>query len=609
MSLEGWVTMHTNRLTKAINYIILSFKMLFNGHRFVVALWTIALFLPAALSVTINMVYSQFVDNVSDLIEGNITLLLPLLWLGLYLFIRGINFTCENLKSIAFDRIAREADTNMLLYMCERTAKLKQINFDSAEKYDQIKGAISSELSLWGLNWMVVSAISSLINIVGICIITITYSIKLTFLTIVFSIPFFLMNIRLSLYDNQIAQVIRKQNMSTEYYGNLLCRNDSMKEMKLFGSVHFFLERWKNSLREEKKQRVKYSLIRNSIKVLLYIIELLYFLIVLYICSTDVINKSITIGEFTLYTTNFALLFAMLYEISDSIREILHMSDEYDLFVKFTDSTSEGERAGEAFKNDSAGINIEFVGVSFSYGGEQILNKVSFTWHQGERIALIGRNGSGKSTLIKLICGLYSPDEGEILINGRNASEFSQESLYELFGVVYQDFCHYAFSLRENVAIQDIKRVHNDSDIENALKRSCFSFDNQELKRGLDTPIGRVFDEEGIELSGGQWQKIAVARNWFSLRPMLIFDEAASAMDSKSENQLLQEIMDNSQEGSSVMIISHRLGVGKIVDRIFLMEQGRIVETGTHEELMYLNGTYAKLYKTQAGLYIKEMDS
>lgn len=601
--------MHINRFIKATKYIGLSFKMLFSGHRFVAALWTMALFLPAALSVTINVVYSQFIDEVSELLEENITLVLPLLWLGLYLVFRGINFTFANLKSIAFDRIAREADTNMLLYMCERTAKLKQINFDSAEKYDQIKGAISSELSLWGLNWMVVSAISSLITIVGICIITIPYSIELTFLTIALSIPVFLMNIRLSLYDNKMAQVIRRQHMSTEYYGNLLCRNDSMKEMKLFGSVRFFLERWKNSLREEKKHRVRYSLIGNSIKVLLYIIELLCFLTVLYICSADVINQSITIGEFTLYTTNFALLFAMLQEISDSMREILHSSDEYDLFVKFTDSTSEGERTGEEFKNGSTGINIEFVDVSFSYGGERVLNKVSFTWHQGERIALIGRNGSGKSTLIKLICGLYSPDEGEILINGRNASEYSQESLYRLFGVVYQDFCHYAFSLRENVAAQDLNRVHDDSDIKNALKRSSLSIDDQELKRGLDTPVGRVFDEDGIELSGGQWQKIAVARNWFSSRPILIFDEAASAMDSKSENQLLQEIMDNSQEWCSVMIISHRLGIGKIADRIFLLEQGSIVENGTHEELMHLNGKYAELYKTQAKLYGKEMDS
>lgn len=596
--------MHINRFIKATKYIGLSFKMLFSGHRFVAALWTMALFLPAALSVTINVVYSQFIDEVSELLEENITLALPLLWLGLYLVFRGINFTFANLKSIAFDRIAREADTNMLLYMCERTAKLKQINFDSAEKYDQIKGAISSELSLWGLNWMVVSAISSLITIVGICIITIPYSIELTFLTIALSIPVFLMNIRLSLYDNKMAQVIRRQHMSTEYYGNLLCRNDSMKEMKLFGSVRFFLERWKNSLREEKKHRVRYSLIGNSIKVLLYIIELLCFLTVLYICSADVINQSITIGEFTLYTTNFALLFAMLQEISDSMREILHSSDEYDLFVKFTDSTSEGERTGEEFKNGSTGINIEFVDVSFSYGGERVLNKVSFTWHQGERIALIGRNGSGKSTLIKLICGLYSPDEGEILINGRNASEYSQESLYRLFGVVYQDFCHYAFSLRENVAAQDLNRVHDDSDIKNALKRSSLSIDDQE-----DTPVGRVFDEDGIELSGGQWQKIAVARNWFSSRPILIFDEAASAMDSKSENQLLQEIMDNSQEWCSVMIISHRLGIGKIADRIFLLEQGSIVENGTHEELMHLNGKYAELYKTQAKLYGKEMDS
>lgn len=601
--------MHINRFIKATKYIGLSFKMLFSGHRFVAALWAIALFLPAALSVIINVVYSQFIDEVSELLEENITLALPLLWLGLYLVFRGINFTFANLKSIAFDRIAREADTNMLLYMCERTAKLKQINFDSAEKYDQIKGAISSELSLWGLNWMVVSAISSLITIVGICIITIPYSIELTFLTIALSIPVFLMNIRLSLYDNKMAQVIRRQHMSTEYYGNLLCRNDSMKEMKLFGSVRFFLERWKNSLREEKKHRVRYSLIGNSIKVLLYIIELLCFLTVLYICSADVINQSITIGEFTLYTTNFALLFAMLQEISDSMREILHSSDEYDLFVKFTDSTSEGERTGEEFKNGSTGINIEFVDVSFSYGGERVLNKVSFTWHQGERIALIGRNGSGKSTLIKLICGLYSPDEGEILINGRNASEYSQESLYRLFGVVYQDFCHYAFSLRENVAAQDLNRVHDDSDIKNALKRSSLSIDDQELKRGLDTPVGRVFDEDGIELSGGQWQKIAVARNWFSSRPILIFDEAASAMDSKSENQLLQEIMDNSQERCSVMIISHRLGVGKIADRILLLEQGSIVENGTHEELMHLNGKYAELYKTQARLYGKEMDS
>lgn len=600
--------MHKNSFIKATKYIGLSFKMIFSGHKFVAALWTIALFLPAVFSVLVNILYSKFIDAVSKLLGGNITLVLPLLWLGLYLVIRGLDFTLANLKSIAFDRIAREADTNMLIYMSERTAKLKQINFDSAEKYDRIKGAVSSELSLWGLNWMVVSAISSLITIVGICIITIPYSIVLTLLTMVLSIPVFLINICLSLYDAKMAQVVRRQHMSTEYYGNLLCCNESMKEMKLFGSFGFFLDRWKQSLCEEKKDRVKYSLMGNGVKVLLYIIELLCFFAVLYICSADVIHGHISIGEFTLYTTNFALLFAMLGEMANALREIFYSSDEYDLFVKFTDSTSEGERPGEEFQTSSTGIEIEFVDVSFSYGGKKVLDKVSFIWHPGEHIALIGRNGSGKSTLIKLICGLYTPDEGTILINGRDTSAYSQESLYRLFGVVYQDFCHYAFSLRENVAAQDLNRVHDDSEIQHALKRSNLSLHTEALKRGLDTPVGREFDEDGIELSGGQWQKIAVARNWFSSRPILIFDEAASAMDSESENQLLGEIIDNSREECSIMIISHRLGVGKIADRVFLLENGSIVESGTHEELMNLNAKYAELYRTQAGLYGKEME-
>ena len=228
-----------------------------------------------------------------------------------------------------------------------------------------------------------------------------------------------------------------------------------------------------------------------------------------------------------------------------------------------------------------------------------MLKDISFELKDGESVALIGRNGSGKSTLIKLLCGLYTPDSGEIYINGEPYSRYSKSALYRLFGVVYQDFNKFKLTVRENLSAQRPEAASDDAALWEVYRDS--GLDAERLKNGLDTMLGREYDPDGVELSGGQWQRIAIARCEFGNRLCKVFDEPASALDSAAENKFITDNLLNG--GKSVIIISHRLSVGKLSDKVIYLDSGRIVEQGTHDELIRQGGEYAKMYRLQASLY------
>lgn len=333
------------------------------------------------------------------------------------------------------------------------------------------------------------------------------------------------------------------------------------------------------------------------------LIEIVAVVTALFFLARAVCMREITIGDFYLYTANFSMLCAAFNEISGALKNLLALSENYDRFESFAESTSHGERKGEELSLPKK-CNIRFDHVSFSYEADQVLNNISFELKDGESIALIGRNGSGKSTLIKLLCGLYTPDSGEIYINDVPYSRYSKSELYKLFGVVYQDFNKFKLSIRENLSAQRPEAASDDAELIRIYDNS--GLDPDKLKNGLDTMLGREYDPDGIELSGGQWQRIAIARCEFGNRLCRVFDEPASALDSVAENKFITDNL--LHNGRSVVIISHRLSVGKLADKVIYLDGGRIIEQGTHDELMQRNGEYAKMYKLQASLYQKGVD-
>lgn len=239
--------------------------------------------------------------------------------------------------------------------------------------------------------------------------------------------------------------------------------------------------------------------------------------------------------------------------------------------------------------------DIEFDDVTFTYPGAEAptLRNVSFTIHAGEHVALVGSNGAGKSTIIKLLLGLYSPEQGQIRIGGVNIRQYSRQELADVLGVVFQDFCQYAGTIRDNVALGNA----SDGEVLTALERSRFEM----AEYTLDTPLGKL-EEQGVDLSGGQWQRLAVARSIVKKHAFLILDEPTAAMDPIAESRLY-ELFAQQLQGEGYIMISHRLGSARLADRILLLDQGVIAGTGSHDVLLQESPQYAAMWTLQSQWY------
>jgi ATP-binding cassette subfamily B protein len=246
---------------------------------------------------------------------------------------------------------------------------------------------------------------------------------------------------------------------------------------------------------------------------------------------------------------------------------------------------------------------FEFRNVSFAYPGttRRVLSDFNFTLQPGERIALIGENGQGKTTVVKLITRLYDPTEGQILLDGVDLREYKLEDLHHEIGVIFQDFMRYEMTARENISMGRVESEHSQEEIELAAHKSLAESVIAKLPGGYDQMLGRRF-ESGVELSGGEWQRVALARAYLRDAQLLVLDEPTAALDAKSELEVFERFAELTT-GKMALLISHRFSTVRMADRIVVLEGGRLVEEGTHPQLMALGGRYASMFEMQAASY------
>jgi ATP-binding cassette, subfamily B, bacterial len=246
---------------------------------------------------------------------------------------------------------------------------------------------------------------------------------------------------------------------------------------------------------------------------------------------------------------------------------------------------------------------IEFRHVTYTYEGkdEPALNDVSFTIAPGETVAIVGHNGAGKTTLVKLLARLYDPQEGQVLIDGHDVREYDPDALRNEFGVLFQDYVSYQFSARENIGVGRIERLDDVTAISDAATKSGASTVIEALPQGYETVLGKWFDG-GVNLSGGEWQKVALGRAFMREAQILILDEPSAALDARAEYELFSRLQELAH-GRTAIFISHRFSTVRRADRILVFEEGRLIESGTHEKLVALGGRYAELFNLQAASY------
>lgn len=389
-----------------------------------------------------------------------------------------------------------------------------------------------------------------------------------------------------------------------DYSSRIFYLNDYAKEIRLSRIHESLMERFRKacqSMIKIYKEGGKRLALYNIISAILQEVFTSFGMYV-YLAYQILIAKALTFGD-------FGALSESTYRFSVRVRQVV------DLCVTFTEHSLYIEKFRD-FLQYQPSIELKkgckpmdklqpltFRNVSFTYHGEDTpsLKNINLTIQPGEKIAIVGYNGAGKSTLIKLLLRLYNASEGEILLGDTNIQEMDTEAYRKEFGAVFQDYQIFAATLGENV-VMDFVDEEQKHKIAKALELSQFSERLNELPRGLETPLTREFQQDGVNLSGGESQKVAISRVFFKTCRYAVMDEPSSALDPISEYKLNQSMMEIARD-KTVIFISHRLSTTIMANRIYMLEKGEIIEQGTHQELMQINGKYAEMFHKQAEKY------
>ena len=396
----------------------------------------------------------------------------------------------------------------------------------------------------------------------------------------------------------------RKMN----YYSDLMVNKDMVKEIKMLGLADTFIGNYKNIFSNYFGGLRKLIWTENAITLVTSVIasgvSCLFYIII----GFGVFTGEYQIGDYTFYTE-------ALTSISGSLSSLIAYSAvvyEGTLFVDNLMSFLSEKPQIASPKNPISVAHgkphvIEFKNVSFSYPGtdRRVLDNVSVRFNAGETAVLVGLNGAGKTTFIKLLTRLYDPTEGCILLDGHDLREYDIGELYKLFGIIFQDFGKYAVSVSENISYGSIDTPADPERIKLAAHQSNIDQYIEKLPQGYDTMLMKYFDHDATELSIGQWQKLAVARAFYSDADILILDEPTASLDAIAEQEIFNQF-DNLRHDKTTLFVSHRLSSATIASKIVVLEAGRVVEEGNHKELMALGGKYYELFTTQAERYIEK---
>ena len=376
----------------------------------------------------------------------------------------------------------------------------------------------------------------------------------------------------------------------------------SAKDVRIFGMDKWFTKIFDRSYANRLnwyEQQDEWTFRHNVVEtIILQLADLAAYVYVIYM----VVKGNIGAGDFVLYFNsiwNFGHSVRVAFDKFSGFKWLSNNTSYARQYLEMPDKTNRGK--GE--KLPTGECELEFRNVSYTYSGAEkpTIQNVSFTLHKGEKLALVGLNGAGKTTLIKLMCGLYDPTEGEILLNGKPVNSYNRDEYFTLFGAVFQDIALLAVTIAENIAGADVDNFDRER-VYDCLKKSGLYDKVMSLPEKENTRLVKSVFENATELSGGQTQKLALARALYKDAPILLLDEPTAALDPIAEQEMYLKYADFTK-GKSSVFISHRLASTRFCDRIIMIENGTLTETGTHAQLMAQGGKYAELFELQSSYY------
>lgn len=504
--------------------------------------------------------------------------------------------------------IAGELVVNHIKLMIIGKAKEVDLSsYDDPDFYEKLENANREAgmrpISILTATFNVISAVISAVSFVAVLV---TLSPWAPVIIIIAALPGAITNFYFRNKNFRYIRFHSKERRQMNYYSGLMVNKDRVKEIKILGLGETFITKYKAVFAKYYKGLKKIIIREGITQILVGLLSTLVSSALFVFVAFNVINGDGMVGDYSLYsgaltsiTTYVGTLLAStvtIYEGTLFIDNMITFMKEEPKIVPATDTPLTVERG--------VPHTIELKNVSFAYPGtdRMVLKNLNLKIEANDSIVLVGLNGAGKTTLIKLLTRLYDPTEGQILLDGHDLREYDPVSLYSAFGIIFQDFGHYAETVSENVRFGDIDTDHTDEAVRLAARRGGAAPFIEALPNGYETPLTRMFEENGVELSGGQWQKLSVARAFYNDSEILIMDEPTASLDPIAEKEVFDQYALLARNKISVFV-SHKLSSAVNATKIVVLDEGRIVEVGSHDELMRLGGSYCNLFTIQAQRY------
>ena len=550
------------------------------------------------------LVVAKFVDTALTIIEsgGQKSDVYPSLIILLVVF--GLFEIVDSVVKVVDAKIRLDVTRKIKPILVKAQASLEFKHIENNKSWELIARVMRDPavalVDGFGAYMLIIQIVISVVSVLGLLIRHVWWAVLVI---VAFSVPLFKLSLYAGRKNYKAGQDAEKFNRRTEYLDNVLTGRDNVEERTMFGYGDALSSKWQEQYETGRKLQLNVILRQFiTMKASSLILAIISLLIALTLVSPAVTGK-LTIGLFTgIVSSIFGVINKLAGQMSDAMERVSRIN-EYMKELNILTNMSQTKDALVAPRSQTPEFeSLEFRNVRFHYPSSEnmILKGLNFKLEKGKHYAFVGKNGVGKSTITKLLTGLYTNYEGEIVINGKELRFYPFNEIKAMFSIVYQDFARYSVSLHDNIALGNVIEMEN-GNVKSIVEVAGIGDIVSELENGLDAHLGKVH-EDGQELSGGQWQRVAVARSLFSDAAVRILDEPTSALDPIRESEVYQEF-EKLMRDKTTIFISHRLGSTKLADEILVIDDGIIVEKGTHDELIATGGIYAQMYELQRSWY------
>lgn len=593
-----------SKIIEITKYSVKILKMMVSRHKYITILWIV---LTTGVSVfpSINVSLSRVsIDSINKIQQDNKYLRISIIILLLIALTNVIATLIDAVIKFVYVRIKKDIDYNI---QKELYSKLRDTPM---EKYEE--SAFHNNLSVaqtaiyrncMDIIKFIFGVIQNILTISGVIYILFSVHWSLPIALFLSTLPGIIvlfiaktMRYRMSV-DNSQA------NREMSYTTSLFFNRYTIKEIKLFNIGDFLINKWSAVFTSILKNEMRITKIEEQVKALGVLILQLSNVVVSVYLLTQIANNQVTLGSYVSLTSAVVIVQSALASLGANLGEIFEISLYTKALLDIIDDDAMVNEL-EARTNQIENIqNIEILNLKFKYPGSEkiILNNINLSIRKGEKIAIVGNNGAGKTTLVNIILGLYTRYSGKILINNADFGKIDLNFYNRKVSAILQDFNKYNYSLKENIIVGDIEKMGEDSIVNDLLNKVGLSKKVDKFKNGINTRLSKEYDE-GDELSGGEWQKLAIARSMIKDSDLIVLDEPTSALDPIAELEIY-DLFNKVSQGRTTIMISHRLGITRFADRIIVLQDGEIAEMGSHKQLMETGEIYKNMYLSQANWY------